>query len=265
MDTAEPATRLDYLKRRLRRYYYGETAESRRFRYGILAFDLATIAFIVLTSFLPREPWIEFVDIVLGLIILTEFAARMLISRKPAAELMHPATWADIIAVVSFLAPIIGEGAGFLRVLRTVRLLRTYHLLRQLRDDIPSFRRYEEVVLASVNLVVFLFIMTALVYETQHITNPQIQHYADALYFTVTALTTTGFGDITLQGTSGRLISVVIMILGVTLFLNLVRTILQPSKVRFRCPACSLLRHDYDAVHCKACGQLLNIPDEGLD
>jgi voltage-gated potassium channel len=79
----------------------------------------------------------------------------------------------------------------------------------------------------------------------------------------VTALTTTGFGDITLQGTFGRFISIIIMILGVTLFLMLVRVLLQPTKVRFRCPTCALLRHDADAVHCKACGTILQIPDEG--
>jgi voltage-gated potassium channel Kch len=81
-----------------------------------------------------------------------------------------------------------------------------------------------------VHLSVFIFIMTGIVYETQHAINPQINNYADALYFTVTALTTTGFGDITLAGTIGRLISVVIMVLGVTLFLNLARALLQPSK-----------------------------------
>ena len=59
----------------------------------------------------------------------------------------------------------------------------------------------EDVVLATVlNLAVFLFIMTGIVYETQHATNPAIGNYVDALYFTVTALTTTGFGDITQQG-----------------------------------------------------------------
>ena len=106
--------------------------------------------------------------------------------------------------------------------------------------------------------------MTGIVYETQHWTNPQIANYVDALYFTVTALTTTGFGDITLAGTLGRLISVIIMIFGVTLFLNLARTLFQPRKVRFECPNCGLQRHDLDAVHCKACGQVLKIPDEGL-
>ena len=46
-----------------------------------------------------------------------------------------------------------------------------------------------------------------LVYETQHAINANIANYADALYFTVTALTTTGFGDIVLQGTGGRMIA----------------------------------------------------------
>jgi hypothetical protein len=73
--------------------------------------------------------------------------------------------------------------------------------------------------------------MTGIVYETQHWTNPEIRNYVDALYFTVTALITTGFGDITLRGTTGRLISVVIMIFGVTLFLRLLRSLLQPQKV----------------------------------
>ena len=54
------------------------------------------------------------------------------------------------------------------------------------------------------------------------------------------------------------------MIFGVTLFFGLARAVLVPNKVRFRCPKCALLRHDPDAVHCKACGEVLNIPDDGL-
>ncbi len=112
---------------------------------------------------------------------------------------------------------------------------------------------------------VFIFVVTGIVYETQHWTNPHIGNYADALYFTVTALTTTGFGDITLPGTTGRMISVVIMICGVTLFLRLAQVLFRPNKVRIPCPACGLQRHEPDAVHCKACGTILRIPDEGRD
>jgi voltage-gated potassium channel len=136
-------------------------------------------------------------------------------------------------------------------------------MLSRLRQDFKWFRNNEQTVLAATNLGIFMFIMTAIVYQTQHLTNPKIGNYADALYFTVTALTTTGFGDIVLDGTTGRLISVVIMICGVSLFLRLVQVMLRPSKVDYKCPACGLRRHDYDAVHCKACGGLLNIEDEG--
>ena len=55
------------------------------------------------------------------------------------------------------------------------------------------------------------------------------------------------------------------MIFGVTLFFGLARAVLQPRKVRFPCPTCGLQRHDLDAVHCKACGELLNIPDDDQD
>jgi voltage-gated potassium channel len=252
-----------HLRRRLRHLYESSEEDAHRFRYALLVFDLVTVTFIIVTSFLPRTSLLEVLDVLFGIVILADFSARLLISRRPVRELMQPVTWADAVAVVSFLAPLAGEAGGFLRILRTLRLLRSYPLLARLRRDFPYFRRNEEVVLATVNLAIFLFVMTGIVYETQHHQNPEIRNYIDALYFTVTALTTTGFGDITLPGTTGRLISVVIMIFGVTLFFNLARAVLRPRKVRYRCPRCGLLRHDPDAVHCKACGEILNIPDEG--
>lgn len=252
-------------RQNLRRLYEGRTSAGRRFRYGLVAFDIVTIFYIIGTSFAEHGGIIDIVDAVFGIILLADFVARMLLARQRWRELLYPSTWADVAAIVSFLAPIVGEGLAFLRVLRTVRLLRTYHLLAQLRADSPYFRRHEDVILAVTNLTVFIFIVTGAVYETQHYSNPHIRNYADALYFTVTALTTTGFGDITLPGTLGRLLSVVIMIFGVTLFFNLARAMISPNKVRFSCPDCGLSRHDIDAVHCKACGKLLNIPDEGRD
>lgn len=252
------------MQRSLRVLYQGSTPRGIRFRYGLLGFDIVTVLFIIATSFLPSHRITEFVDIAFGVAILTDFAARLIISRNPFREFRHVSTWADLVAIVSFLAPLAGEAGGFLRILRTLRLLRDYQMLARLRTDFHFFKRNEDVIIAVTNLAVFIFIMTAIVYETQKFRNPQIGNYADALYFTVTALTTTGFGDITLPGTTGRLISVAIMIFGVTLFFNLARALLSPHKVRFPCPTCGLQRHDSDAVHCKACGTLLNIPDEGL-
>jgi voltage-gated potassium channel len=261
----KPESRPLALQRFLRKLYEAPTPQATRFRYGLLAFDAITVLFIIATSFLPRNAAVEAIDVAFGIGILADFSARLFISRQRLRDLLHPVTWADLVAIISFLAPLAGEAGGFLRILRTLRLLRSYQLLRRLRSDFAYFRAHEDVFVATANLAVFLFVMTGFVYETQHARNPAIANYADALYFTVTALTTTGFGDITLPGIAGRLISVAIMIFGVTLFFGLARAVLRPAKVRFRCPKCGLLRHDPDAVHCKACGELLNIPNEDVD
>lgn len=248
---------------RLRHLYEDDTPEAHRFRMTLLVFDMITVAFIIVSSFLPRTFDLELADLAFGIFVAADFIVRILISRERFRGFAHWSTWADLAAVISFLGPIVGEGFGFLRILRTLRLLRTYQILERLRQDSRLFRKNEDIILATINLAVFLFIMTGIVYETQHYHNSDIRNYVDALYFTVTSLTTTGFGDITLEGTSGRLISVVIMIFGVTLFLRLAQVLVRPNKVRFPCPNCGLQRHEQDAVHCKACGTLLNIPDEG--
>lgn len=253
------------LSAQLNELYEGDTDRAHRFRYGLLAFDVATLAFVVVSSFMPQHPLVQALDVAIGIAVAADFLSRLFITRPRWREFLRPTTWADMAAIASFLAPLMGAGAGagFLRVLRTLRLLRTYKLLDRLRSDFWFFRRNEEVIVAVVNLVVFIFVMTGIVYATQHQDNPNIRNYVDALYFTVTSLTTTGYGDITLQGTSGRLISVVVMICGVTLFLRLAQVLFRPNKVRFPCPSCALQRHEPDAVHCKACGTILNIPDEG--
>lgn len=248
---------------RLRELYYGWSPPAVRFRYGLLLFDLVVIGFVVVSSFFHGDPLIEWVDLVFGLLILAEFCARLLASRAPLNELVHPWSIADMIVIFSFLAPLAGESFGFLRVVRALRLFRSYQLVRRLRRDFVFFRRNEDAVLSVVHLCVFLLIMTAVVYETQVDRNPAIANYADALYFTVTTLTTTGFGDITLQGTTGRLLAVLIMIFGVSLFIRLAQTLFRPQKVHYECPECGLTRHDPDAVHCKHCGATIHIETEG--
>jgi voltage-gated potassium channel len=253
------------LRARLREFYDGSSKAADRFRYGLLAFDLLTVTWLVASSFLPRGPHTTTIDIAIGLVFLADLLARLWISRQPLRDIVSFWSLADLLVIVSLLVPIWGEGLAFLRVLRLYRVLHSPRTLDQLKRDIPGFRRNEQTVRAGLNLLIFLFATTALVYQTQAAVNDRITNYADALYFTVATLTTTGFGDITLVGTGGKLLSVAIMIVGISLFLRLVQVVLRPAKAHFPCPACGLRRHDHDAVHCKACGTVLNIPDDGLD
>lgn len=253
------------LRSQLRDLYEGPAPTSDRFRYGLLAFDLLTVSWLVASSFLPRGSHTLTIDLAIGLIFLADLLARLWIARKPLREIFSFWGIADILVILSLVFPVWGEGLAFLRVLRLFRIFHSPQTLDQLRDDIPGFRKHEQAVRAGLNLLIFLFATTALVYQTQAGLNEKITNYADALYFTVATLTTTGFGDVTLVGTSGKLLSVVIMIVGISLFLRLVQVVLRPAKAHFPCPTCGLRRHDHDAVHCKACGTMLAIPDDGLD
>jgi voltage-gated potassium channel len=249
---------------RLSELYEGDTDRAHLFRYVLLGFDLVTILFVIVTSFFVHPLWVEITDLVFGVLILTDFTARVYVTQHKLRYLSRPSTLADIAAMVSFLAPLAGEGLGFLRILRTLRLLHTYQLMNRLRQDVKFFRKHEEVIVAAINLLVFIFVTTGLIYALEHGHNPMIRNYADALYFTVTTLTTTGFGDITLPGTSGRMVSIAVMFFGVTLFLRLAQVLFRPTKVRYECQSCGLLLHDADATHCKHCGAVVHIQTEGL-
>ncbi|MCC6518431.1 MAG: ion transporter [Tabrizicola sp.] len=253
------------IRSRLRALYEGAGETGDRFRYLLLAFDLLTVTWLVASSFFERGAHHTRIDLAIGLVFLADLLARQFISRRPLRDLFSFWGLADLLVIISLLVPIWGEGLAFLRVLRLYRVFHSPRTIDQLRDDIPGFRRHEIAIRAALNLLIFIFAMTALVYQTQSGLNDKIGNYADALYFTVTTLTTTGFGDVTLVGTSGKLLSVAVMIFGISLFLRLVQVVLRPNKAYFPCPTCGLRRHDHDAVHCKACGAVLNIPDDGLN
>lgn len=259
----EEDTPLDRLREWLRELYFGADPEAHRFRFALLAFDAATVLFVIAVSFAPESALIEGLSLAFGLAILADFIARMIVAPSPARYLFSVGTLIDIVTMLAFLAPAFLHDLGFLRVLRTLRLLRTYQLLSLLRRNSPYFREHEQALFATVNLAVFLFVTTGVVYATQHLRNADINNYADALYFTVATLTTTGFGDITLTGTGGKLLSVAVMIIGITLFLRLAQVLFRPPKVRHPCPECGLTMHDADAVHCKHCGNTINIETEG--
>ncbi len=245
--------------------YYGKDRGSDYFRWGLLAFDLLALCYFIAASFYHHEDEFHGIEVVIGVIYLVEFAARIFVSKARFKDVFSVAGLADLIVIISLLTPAVVGNFIFMRVIRALRLLRSYHVLKTLRGRSRYVRLHEDVIFSVINLLVFIFVVTAIVYITQESHNPAIKDYVDALYFTVTALTTTGFGDITLVGTSGHILAVLIMIFGISLFLRLIQTIFRPGKVRYECPTCGLNRHENDAVHCKHCGSILHITTEGGD
>lgn len=248
----------------LDRLYNGRSAVATRFRFCLLTIDVLTITFFVALSMSNvTNVLITVLDYLIAAYLIADLAARCLIERRRLAFFATPTALTDLIVIFSLLYAPFVESFAFLRALRALRLLQSYHMARDLRAQYPFFLKNESIVHAVLNLVVFIFIVSALVLVLQVRINPQINNYVDALYYTVATLTTTGFGDIVLTGNWGRLLAVLIMVAGFALFLRLIQTIFRPSQVKHRCPDCGLSQHDRDAIHCKHCGRVLNIETEG--
>ena len=261
---ARAASRLARLRAWLHELYFGRDRRSERFHLTLLALDLLVIALFVAATLVEPRPWLALVEFAVGLVLLVEFAARALAERRPRRYLLSWTALADLLVVATLLVPAFLGQLAFLRVLRAVRLLHSRLLLRRVERLFPHLRHRRTSIRAAIDLVVFVFVTSALVFVQQRGVNPEIASMTDALYFTVTALTTTGFGDVVLVGTAGRLLAVAIMIVGISLFIRLAQSLVRPPKVEYPCPSCGLRLHDPDAVHCKHCGTRLAIPTEGM-
>ncbi|MGR9172097.1 potassium channel family protein [Rhizobium sp. KDH_Rht_773_N] len=249
------------LRRALQRIERGEGRRALALQCLFTLVDIAILAFFVLGPYFRAAPTYLVVDYAIALWIAAEMGARALAAPSLRAWILRPMTWIDFVVLATLLFPFALFNFAFLRVMRLWAIGHS-PLLRVALRRLGCADRID-VVRAVINFVVFLFLVTGFVYTSFFYNQPGGEGFVDALYFTVATVTTTGFGDITLPGTLGKLTSVVTMIVGISLFVRLAQAVVRPHKVTFACHRCGLQRHDADAVHCKACGEVLNIPDEG--
>ncbi len=239
------------------------------FRWALLILDFVSIAFFLWEPFhswrgAVHKHWLVQIDILIAAYIALDFFARLYIVENRLIFFRRIHNIADVFIVLTLIAPVLFENLVFLRVLRIIRIVRAFTFLRRLKSVSGYIDRHRVVIDRVTNFVVFLFIMSALVYVNQvGQEGSQINTQLDALYFTVTSLTTTGYGDILMQGQGGKLLAIVIMILGLTLFVRMLQSIVTgDDKVAITCTTCGLQRHDPDAVHCKRCGAIVRLPFE---
>lgn len=257
----EPQNRFDRFRLALRVLYHGQSSKALRFQLTILIVDLAIIAFFIASPLLRDSHTFLWIDYSIAAILALDLVARALAASNTWRWARQLPVIVDFFILLTLLAPTWLFNLGFLRILRLWTLTRSSIVWRPLEKRGLAF--YRQPIQATINLLVFLFVVTGFVYTAFVGEGTGIGGYVDALYFTVATMTTTGFGDIVLPGTFGKLVAIVIMIIGISLFVRLAQLVFRPNKVTFPCPQCGLTRHEPDAVHCKACGHLLNIPDSG--
>ncbi|WP_454286327.1 potassium channel family protein [Rhizobium arsenicireducens] len=250
------------LRQRLARLYFGYDTAAIRFQFALMIVDIAIIGFFLAGPYIRDRPSYLILDYAIAAWIALELAAQWSASSSLRRVFMKPITWVDLFVLCTLLFPQWLFNFAFLRVAR-IWAVAQRPIFRLMLHKL-GLKQQIDVATAFINLFVFLLLVTGFVYTFFFYNQDPGTGFVDAFYFTVATVTTTGFGDITLPGNFGKLTSIVTMIIGISLFVRLAQSIVRPYKVTFPCPECGLQRHDADAVHCKACGRVLNIPDEGL-
>ncbi len=251
------------LRSRVRALYFGHGQSAIRFQGLLLVLDLLIIGFFIGSQFIVEQPWFWIVDAAIGIFLLIDLAARLFALGTLKRWLKYPTTWVDLIVLATLLFPHVLYNWGFLRILRLWTLVQSERFWNVLARGKWDDTYVEDITKAVTTLVVFIFLAAGATQAFFLHDHPGLNNFVDAVYFVVTSLTTTGYGDITLDTAGGRLFMVALMITGISLFFSIAQKVFAPQQKIIGCPGCGLDRHDLDARHCKSCGEALPAPLRG--
>ena len=251
------------LRSRVRALYFGHTQAAVRFQGVLFVLDVLIIGFFIASQFIREQPWFWVVDGAIATFVAVDLWARLFAFGTVRRWLRFPNTWVDLVVLATLLFPSVLYNWGFLRILRLWTLVHSERFWNVLARGKWDDTYVEDVAKAVTTLVVFVFVaagMAQALFLGQH---PKLNDFLDAIYFVVTSLTTTGYGDITIDTSLGRIFSVALMIAGISLFFTIAQKVFAPQEKIQKCVQCGLDRHGLNARYCCNCGAELTAPLRG--
>lgn len=177
----------------------------RRFEKPLLVAAVLSIPTTILQFSNVSEPW-HMVGDVLNWLIWLAFVAELVamvavVPNRGRYLLAHPLDLTIVLLTPPFLAGAV-QGARALRLLRLFRLLRLAPLARVIFS------------LEGVRAVASLALLVAIAGGAAFASEEGIS-FGNGVYWAVTTMTTVGYGDITPKSTAGKVIAIVIMLVGI--------------------------------------------------
>jgi voltage-gated potassium channel len=237
----------------------------------LLLIFLNVIAVIIGSVQSVQERWGTFLDIfeTISVIVFTlEYIARLWSCtvdsqyREPIRGRVRLAFRAmlivDLLAILPFYLPFLGIDLRSLRILRLFRVLRVFKVGRyysslNLIKHVLRDKR-EELVLTSALMALLLVVSSSLLYYCENPTQPEAFSSIPAtMWWSVTTLTTVGYGDMYPVTLMGKLSASIVAILGIGMFALPTGIIgagfveaIQKKKGQQVCPHCGKEIHQQD-------------------
>lgn len=200
-----------------------------------------------------------------------EFIARIISVKRPLLYLTSPLGLIDLLSILPTYLSIFITGAQALLVIRTLRLIRIFRILKLTR-----FVGEADVLATALKnsrhkITVFLVVVASLVTimgSLMYLIEPDEAGFTSipiSIYWAIVTLTTVGYGDIAPITVLGQAIASIIMIVGygiIAVPTGIVTAEITNIKMHEKisneaCPNCSREGHDVDAEYCKFCGYKL--------
>jgi len=203
-----------------------------------------------------------------------EYILRLLSVGKPMKYVTSFMGIVDLLSVIPTYLSLIVAGPQYLLVIRTIRLIRVFRILKLTRyvseaQVLAQALRssFAKITIFISGVVILVLIMGTLMYLIE---GPEhgFTSIPTSMYWTIVTITTVGYGDIAPVTTLGQTLASIIMLLGYGIIAvptgivtgELVRNSKTKEAADFNtqaCPQCSKEGHDANAKHCKYCGSVL--------
>ena len=195
-----------------------------------------------------------------------EYALRLWCVRRPGHYARSFFGIVDLLAILPTYLSLVVPGAQAMLLIRTVRLLRIFRVLKLAHYVRESETLVRALYASRRKILVFLFAVFTLVVVfgalMYYVEGPQngFTSIPRGVYWAVVTMTTVGYGDIAPGTDLGQAIAALIMVLGYGIIAvptgivtaEMTRGTLVVSGQA--CPSCSREGHDPDAAYCKFCG-----------
>jgi len=241
----------------------------------IILLNLVICAILVVETYPVSEATVQLLwktEVIIVLFFIIEYAARLYGARSRLRQLVDIYSVIDLVAILPTLSLLVLPMFGitldlrFIKGIRIIRVARIFRFLRFTADPEFFFGNITmpllKVVRLLLTILIIFFVSSGLFFHVESDINPNVRSFGDAFYFTVVALTTVGFGDITPLSEGGKWVTVLMICSGIVLIPWQISRIVREwihiaSKKEIICQRCGLRYHDPDASHCKSCGAVI--------
>ena len=204
---------------------------SKAFHTISVVFDVVSITYFVYAFFVLDTP-IFALEIALGIYFTAEYILLFAASDNGWKYIRHPLSLSNLFIIIGYLAAPFWN-LGFLRILRALRVVQFYQIIPDIRIFTNRVMFWEKLLATLIHVCVLIFIITEVVFLLQADANASINSRFDAFYFTTNAITKVGDGDtIALVGAQGKILTLIIAILSLSIFVQLLDTAREVQQLR---------------------------------